>query len=338
MITLRVKPTTVTPGGSADVVRLDIVLDFEDFVGLFDQLEVWRCPTGEAGPYEEVTAAAWRGARQPADGGDPPSPSITGPSAALSGKVLAFLINDTVPVSVEITGTDPLTTSAVATQVRAAGLSSWVDSTGQLVVETMQPGSAAQLEVTGDDAAGALGLSIGAPTNGKEPRITLQSTQDRYEFLDQRSSSRAFYKTRFRNRLTAVVSDFSQAFGSTLTLAIDNDAVATGSLDLVDVQGRPVANREVKIHTNFNGILVNGKLMAGTSITLTTDLNGHLDVVLVRGQQVSVAVTGTDLVRDITVPTDPAITKFNLFDPTLAGPDIFQVQVPDLVYAERRSL
>jgi hypothetical protein len=114
--------------------------------------------------------------------------------------------------------------------------------------------------------------------------------------------------------------------------------VATGSLDLIDVQGRPLANREVKIHTDFNGILVDGRLMAGTSATLTTDLNGHLDVVLVRGQKVSVAIVGTDLVREITVPNDPAIMKFNLFDPALAGPDVFQVQVPNLISAERRSL
>jgi hypothetical protein len=338
MLTLMVKPARAADDAGPEVVKLVVTLDAEDFVGVFDQLEIWRSLLGAAGPFEEITAVDWRGARLPTDGGDPPASPVTGAPQALSGKSLTFLVNEDVAVTVDITGVDPIAPSSVATQIAAAGLQSWVDSTGQLVVQTSQPGTGAELELTGGDAAGALGLTIGATSFGKDPRIALQTTQERYVFLDRRGTPSAFYRTRLHNRLTGETGDFSQAFGGSLAVAVDDELLVTGSLDLVDVQGRPIANREVKVHTEFNGILVGGRLMAGTSITLTTDTAGHLDVVLVRGQKVTVAVLGTDLVRDVVVPSDPAVTKFSLFDPTLAGPDIFRVQVPDLVYAERRSL
>ncbi len=339
MLTLMVRPVRAAESTGPEVVKLVITLDAEDFVGVFDQLEVWRSLLGSAGPYVEITAPDWRGARLPSYGGDPPASPVAGAPQALSGKSLTFLVNDEAEVTVNLSGVDPIAPSSAATQIADTGLlQSWVDSTGQLVVQTPQPGTGAELQLTGGDAAGALGLDVGSIAFGKDPRVALQNTQERYVFLDRRGIAGAFYRTRLRNRLTGETGEFSQAFGSSQAVAVDDDLLVTGSLDLVDVQGRPLANREVKIHTEFNGILVGGRLMAGTSITLTTDTAGHLDAVLVRGQKVTVAVLGTDLVRDIVVPTDPAVTKFSLFDPTLAGPDIFQVQVPDLVYAERRSL
>lgn len=321
-----------------EVVRLDIILAVDDFAGVFDQLEIWRSLSGESGPYAEVTAVAWMGARLPASGGDRPSSPVTGPSAALVGKDLTFLVNGLETLTVTLTGSDPLTRAQVATQLTLGAISSYVDGTGQLVVGTVQPGSGATLELTAGSAAGDLGLPLGDVAYGREPRLALMSSRTRYGFLDQRGRGGAFYKTRFRNRLTVSVSDFSQGFGRISSIGISPELVATGSLDLIDVQGRPLAHREVRIHTEFNGILIDGKLMGGTSITLQTNDDGHLDVVLVRGQKVTVAVLGTDLVRDIVVPTDPNVVQFSLFDPTLAGPDVFRVQVPNLVYAERRSL
>jgi hypothetical protein len=60
-----------------------------------------------------------------------------------------------------------------------------------------------------------------------------------------------------------------------------------------------------------------------------------VEFILPRGQKVTVAVAGTSLVRTITVPDRES---FNLFDPDIADDDVFKVQVPLLVMAERRSL
>jgi hypothetical protein len=59
---------------------------------------------------------------------------------------------------------------------------------------------------------------------------------------------------------------------------------------------------------------------------------------LVRGTKITVAIAGTDIVRDIDVPTDAAVSSFNLLDPTKGTNDAFKVQVPVFEYAARRSL
>jgi len=78
--------------------------------------------------------------------------------------------------------------------------------------------------------------------------------------------------------------------------------------------------------------------MAGTDLVGTTDRDGHVEFMLVRGQSISVAVVGTDLIRTFTVPVDLTVLSFQLLDPTLSSNDVFRVQVPTLVYAERRTL
>jgi hypothetical protein len=324
----------------AETVQLDILANPTDWVGYFDLIEVWRSLIGESGPYEEVTAEDWRAARIPVDGGDRPATPVTGPSAVLVGKTLVFEVDDET-LTITLTGVDPLTMATVATQVTGQSggkLPAYVDAVGQVVVESADTGTVSKLTLIGGTATGDLGLVAGTVGYGRDARIQLVQDQSVYRFIDQQSTDDAFYRTRFRNRLTGAVSDYSEPFGGTQISGLLDESLVSGKLDLVDLQGRPLAFREVRIHGNFNGVLVEGKLMAGNDLVLRTDIDGHVEVVLVRGQKIAVAVIGTDLVRDITVPTDPTVLSFNLLDPALAGPDIFKVQVPELVYAERRTL
>jgi hypothetical protein len=85
-------------------------------------------------------------------------------------------------------------------------------------------------------------------------------------------------------------------------------------------------------------MLVDGAVMAGTTTTKRTDAYGRVEFRLLRGQKFGVSVPGTSLFRDITVPSDPLQEVFNLFDPSVGGDDIFKVQVPNLISAERRTL
>ena len=100
-----------------------------------------------------------------------------------------------------------------------------------------------------------------------------------------------------------------------------------------------MANAEVRINSIFDGILVEGKALAGGDQIKLTDNSGLVEFTLIRGTKVSVAIIGTDVVREITVPTTTTIKTFNLLDPDIStGDDIFKVQVPDIIVAERRSL
>ena len=79
--------------------------------------------------------------------------------------------------------------------------------------------------------------------------------------------------------------------------------------------------------------------MVGNDLVGQTDNEGHVEFSLLRGQQVVVAIAGTPLTRKVLVPADPAVRRFNLLAPEVgSGEDAFKVQVPNLVYAERRSL
>lgn len=344
MATIAVTPTSLPDEPGDEVVSLNVRAKSQDFAGFFDVLEVWRSFGGEQGPFTEVTADQWMPARLPLTGGDRPASPVTGASIALVGKTIVFLVNDLDTVTITFTGTDPLTKAEAASQIETQStgkLVAYVDSTGQVVVETPGTGTGALLQCTGGTAAGDLGIDTTTPSNtayGRDARIQLRTNTEQYRFTDQRGKTDAYYRIRYRNRLNAATSDFSQPFGAGQVSTLADSSLVLGQLDLVDLQGRPLAYRQVRIHTNFNGVLVEGKLMAGGDLIGNTDLNGHVEFMLARGQKISVAVIGTDLVRDITVPTDTAVLAFNLLDPTLSTNDIFRVQVPELVYAERRTL
>jgi len=344
MSTIVVRPASPPEEPGDEIINLNILAKSQDFAGFFDFLEIWRSFSNEQGPFSELTADQWMPARLPLTGGDRPASPVTGASAALVGKTLVFLANESDTVVVTFTGTDPLTRITAANQVESQSggkLTAYVDDEGQLVVETPNTGTGALLQCTGGTAAGDLGIETEAPANtayGRDARVQLRTNTEQYRFTDQRGKSDAFYRTRYRNRLTGATSDFSQPFGTGQVSGLADTSLVLGQLDLVDLQGRPVAHRQVRIHTNFNGVLIEGKLMAGTDLVKQTDLEGHVEFMLARGQKIAVAVVGTDMVRDIVVPTDPAIVTFNLLDPMLSTNDVFRVQVPELVYAERRTL
>jgi hypothetical protein len=110
------------------------------------------------------------------------------------------------------------------------------------------------------------------------------------------------------------------------------------TLDLVDSRGIAIANQSVLLFNRFAGTQIGGKTMIGGANNGLTDKNGHFEMLLVRGTAVTVAIAGTNLARDVQVPTDPTVSSFDLLDPAYGSDDLFSVQVPDLQYAVRRSI
>jgi hypothetical protein len=185
-----------------------------------------------------------------------------------------------------------------------------------------------------------LGLPTTTPDSlayGHDARIPLVHGQQLYTFIDLHGSSENFYKTRFRNSQTDSLSEFSAPFSVKVTVGVSPSKLIRGVVDLVDASGIPLANREVLVHNNYDGEMVDGMNVAGSVKGRLTDAQGHVEFMLVRGMSVTVAIHGTSLVRDITVPTDPALACFNLLDPAIGTDDVFRVQVPELDYAVRRS-
>jgi hypothetical protein len=214
----------------------------------------------------------------------------------------------------------------------------YVTDDGVLVVETTDVGTGAALRVSGGDAAPLLGLPVDSLATGKDSWIELRDGKNQYRFIDARSSEDTYYKVRARNSTNDNISEFSQYFSIGRRLGLNSSDLVLGRVDLVQTNGKPLIHQSVRVSGDFTGRVIGDKVLAGSDQVQQTNLNGRVEFVLVRGEKVTVAIPGTNLVRDITVPEDETIEVFNLMDPTIADNDIFVVQTPNIIMAERRSL
>lgn len=304
----------------------------------FDLIEVHRSAEGEAGPFEELTHSRALGARLPPQVLEemPASPE-TGPLVLAVGKTLVFLVGGQ-ERTVTLTGVDPLTLSQVASQVSAAHpslLRSFVLD-GRLVVETVAVGGLQSLELVSGSAAGVVGLVEPGPGYGKDARLLIVPGQQRYALDDNFGDLSFHYKVRLRNSVLGLTSPFGPVFGPDTGLP-DLETVV-GYLTLVDSAGRPVPNREVLAWPRADGTLRAGAAVVARPTSRLTDAQGYVEFSFVRGVTVSIGVSDTNLVRDITAPTDSSIERFNLLDPSFGSDDNWQVQVPQIPWATRRSL
>lgn len=325
---------------SNEAVTLQILVDEDDSEG-FDQIEVWRSTDSQSGPYTELTSDRWRSARLPTGASDPPDPAVTGPSVIVVGQELELLVDGRTELTIVFAGTDPLTYAACAAQIEAEGgglVRSYVDEDAQMVVETVGVGIQSLLAITGGDSVAVLGFVL-SQTEGKDARISMLSGQESYTFIDPRGSSENYYKTRYRNRALGTTSEFSLPFTTGQALGLSQEQIVCGYLELVRGDGRPLTNRRVQVYNPVRGELVEDKLVTGASLSAVTDVNGYVEFSLVRGTTYTVAISGTDIVREIVAPEDTATLRFPLLGSDVGTQDdVFKVQVPDIIYAERRSL
>ena len=123
MTTIAVSTTQLSEEPSVATVRLSIIVSEADWVGLFDQIQVFRSLDGPDGPFEELTATSWSPARLPKTAGDQPSSPVTGASVNIVGEELELSIDLGLPLTITFSGSNPLTLAAVAAQIISQGLS-----------------------------------------------------------------------------------------------------------------------------------------------------------------------------------------------------------------------
>lgn len=316
-----------------EALKLDLRVTDDMWSGLFDHMEIWRSRQGIGGPYEELTGTSW----------SPAKVAFLAKPYVVNGRKLSLLVMERVPVDIVFSGSDPLSASSIAAQINTQGLgllsASIID--GVVVLSTIAPGTLASLRILSSDAAGIFSLPTQDPSNiffGQDARFILTLGTTLYPFVDPFGEHSFFYKLRFDNASNFTVSEFSDAFQVSGGVTLPESDLILGSVDLFDLDGSARSNVRVQVYANYNGALLNGKSIVGTTLEQLTDIDGHAAFQLVRGSKVTVAVAGTPLARTITVPTDPTQSSFNLLDPSIADPDVFTVQVPDYEYATRRSL
>lgn len=310
-----------------------------DWAGSFNRLQFFRSKTGPSGPFEEITGSTWLAPRIPTSAGGAPTVPVTGALVNVVGKTLDITINDD-ELIVTFTGSDPLTLSQAATQIAAQSsgrLSSYVDSTGQLVIESAQAGLSSQLKLTETEGSIILKLPVEDVT-GRDARPNLVSGQTVYELVDYFGSREYYYRTRFFSSLTGAQGEPSVSSTPKNANGVSAGNIIVGYVELAQQSGSVWTGAEVHIYAEGGGPLVDGKLVGGATVRKLTDDSGRVEFQVVRGQRLTVVVQGTIHVRTVTVPTDPSIQTFNFFDPSIADDDVFKVSVPDIITAERRTL
>lgn len=326
---------------TASLLLLDIRVEDTDWVGTYDTLEVHRSVLGEGGPYVELSAGTWLQAILPSNAFGPSL--LPGPSVNIVGLGLQLRVNEQFDVSLVFTGVNPLTTSAVATQITTGSsghVSAFVDIKGKLIIESLPVGGLASLRVVGGDAAPLLGLPTTEPDSlafGNDPRIPLIQGTNAYVFKDYYSDPSYFYKTRFSNRALGLKSAFSNAFSANRRMGVDPSQIAIGFVKLAGLDGRPAAKQEVTVFNTFLAKAAGGFTVLGGPQLFLTDMNGYVEFPLIRGVSFDVGIGGTALTRHVTTPMDPTILKFDVLDPAYGVDDNFSVQRADIPYAIRTS-
>ncbi len=338
---------TVTGGDEAsELVQLHICVQDDDWLGTFDSIEVERSRGLSTGPFEPLTAPTWKSARVPETGGDEPTvPAVSG-TYDVVGDELLLRVNEIDDYTVTFTDPGPgfLTLHEAAAQITTdlpQIVRAWVDEDSNLVLETYEPGTGACLRVVGGDAAPKLGLPTVEPDSlayGKAAKIALQAGKERYTFTDIRGSTEYFYRTRFHGSANNVASEYSQPQPSTQSIGLGAENLVCGQVSLVRLDGRPLCGVNVRVYGQDKLVEVGDRLVTGRQLQAVSDADGIAQFTLVRGMEVTVAIDGTALVRDITVPEDIEEGVFNLLDPSLGPDDYFRVQHPDIEYAQRRTL
>jgi len=326
-----------------ELVQLRILPDQDDWSGVFDQVEIWRSKVLPEGPYEELTGSCWSGARVPFDAADKPAtPPSSAPSVYIRGLTLDVLVDGDQSFTITFSGTNPISYfDAVSTVVNTGSgkISAYLTDDSLFVLEGVRPGSGALLEVVGGDAAPLLGLPIGYPGRGKDARLGLVIGKSVYDYVDPLGSKLYYYKTRFRNSTNGSLSEFSSSFQAACGAGVALADIVVGYVCLLSVDGRPLAGRLVQLYAATKTALTSGRIVVGGPKAVRSDSSGRAEFTLVRGVTYTLSIAGTDVVRDILAPIDMSVSSFNM----LAGfvgtsDDAFKVQVPSIVYAERRSL
>lgn len=312
------------------VIKLKIhVANLTNVMGLFDVMQVHKSTSGEVGPYYEITAETDEAA------------TILGTVLSpftLNGLTLKLKVDNGDEQEIPFVTADPIAIDDLVDDINAllTGATASED-TGALRITSNTLGTGSSIEITGGTALVALGFTNGDRVVGKDQRITLVAGTYDYEYDDLDGDPDYYYMVRYYNTTTGAVSSFGPAAKGDIGSVLAPSDLIKATIDLAGMDGKPMTETEILFYNKYIPPLeVGDYLVTGRELMIETDMTGHAETMLVRGARVSVAIMGTSIVREITVPTTG--TEFKLNAAIAAADDMFQVQVPDIPAAVRRTL
>jgi len=299
------------------IVQLSItVANVNDLIGLgYTKIEIWSSKD-QGNSYQEVTSSVAGAAVLVS--------AEAKTTFAMASKLLKLSINGAAEVSILFASTPANWTPAQVVN-RINEVVPGLASLDGVKVKMTSPttGRVSTLLVTYNDAWD-LELPAGTLSYGTDARPTLVLNQLIYPFSDVAGHSEDRYKWRFSANGVNPVSEFSvRVFGNTNPPGAAPVSVATAHF--VGLDGRAQKRRIVVVSSNSPAVI--SGVAVGNELPLVVDSDdlGFLQIPLVQGSVVRVAIEGTTYVREFTVP---AATSFDLLAVMASAPDPFTIQVP----------
>jgi hypothetical protein len=176
------------------------------------------------------------------------------------------------------------------------------------------------IEVWSTDDEGAHWVALTAPvaTATLQSHIPLMPATYVYSFLDPQGTPTRRYRWRYSANGAAPLSPyFKWVYG---TQRIATVPVSVGTMHFVGADG---IIRQGTLLVAALDAASSGSVFVGATLLVNTDPTGFLAVPLVQGAKMRIAIEGTSIVRDITVPAAPT---FDIMQALSAAPDQFSVQ------------
>jgi hypothetical protein len=311
------------------VIKLKIyVPDLSNVLVLFDTIRVWRSESGELGPFFLITA----------DTAEPASLLGTADAPfAISGKTLKLKVDGGAEQTVTFVSPDPVGVALAVEEVnnQTTGLTA-LDVSGAVQLTSDTTGTDSILEITGGSSLTDLGFTLDQIDNGEDAHIILVPGQDNYEYDDQSGAVAYYYKTQYYNTLNGSFSSLSDAIQGSVGTIVPQAYLITAKIDVADLEGKPVEGMRIVFYNVYTPPLeVSDIAILAKTVEVETNQAGHAEIDLVRGMIVDVTFVGTTVTRRITVPS--AGDDFDLISTVSAVDDNFQIQVPSIPDAVRRS-
>lgn len=293
----------------------------------YTRIEVWH--SGDKGlSFQEITSSAAGPAVLSSN------PAVT--MFLMGGRQLELQINGG---STQTITFDPMlkfwTPTQVAAQINTviAGLASVSGS--QVVLTTSTTGRVSSILIVYNDATD-LGWVAGQQVNGTDARIPLINSQLIYLYTDLGGSPSDLYKWRFSADGVNPISVFSLPVNGSAVPLSSNTVFATATF--MDATGQAVQRTVIVASPSAPESIGSPPITTGSELPLTfqSDSNGFLQIPLIVGATVRVAIDGTALVREFVVP-GPSGSSFDLLQVMASASDPFTVQVPP-PFLTRRSL
>lgn len=311
------------------VIKLSLyVPNIDNVLTLFDTIRVWRSESGESGPYFLITADTAAAA------------SILGTEASsfiVNGKTFIVAVDGGADQTVTFVTPDPVSVGFAVQEMNDQLTDITVtEESGALRVTSDTTGTDSLLEITGGSALTDLGFVLYALDNGEDAHILLQAGVDEYEYDDQSGNVSNWYKTQYYNSANGSFSTLSDPRQGDVGIIVPSANMITAQIDIADPSGVPVPDLTIIFHNIYSPSLeYAGYSILGKTIEVTTDQAGHAEIDLIKGMILDVIFAGTGITRRIQVPD--LGTEFGLMDEVSVADDNYQIQIPDVPDAVRRS-